>query len=183
MDRLLLERIQGGDEIAFKQLYNLYWNRVYHFATLYLSDSFECEDVTQVAFLKLWEKRASLSTEKDLDGLLFIIIRNLVFSKHRRSLNERAVKKTLLEAGVIDDSVEAAIDAKDLADYVDILASNLPPRQRQAFLLSRRDGLSNKEIASVMNISVKGVERNIDLALKFIRRNLPLLMIFLDWNV
>lgn len=183
MDKRLLERIQGGDEIAFKQLYDHYWNKVYHFATLYLVDSFECEDVTQAAFVKLWEKRGSLCSEKDIDGLLFIIIRNLVFSQHRRSINERAVKKMLKDASVVDESIEAQIDAKDLAEYIDVLAANLPPRQRQAFVLSRKEGLSNKEIASIMNISVKGVERNIDLALKFIRRNLPLFIVFLNWNV
>ena len=175
MDKRLLERIQGGDEIAFKQLYDHYWNKVYHFATLYLMDSFECEDVTQAAFVKLWEKRGSLCSEKDIDGLLFIIIRNLVFSQHRRSM--------LKDASVVDESIEAQIDAKDLAEYIDVLAANLPPRQRQAFVLSRKEGLSNKEIASIMNISVKGVERNIDLALKFIRRNLPLFIVFLNWNV
>ena len=87
------------------------------------------------------------------------------------------------DASVVDESIEAQIDAKDLAEYIDVLAANLPPRQRQAFVLSRKEGLSNKEIASIMNISVKGVERNIDLALKFIRRNLPLFIVFLNWNV
>lgn len=78
--------------------------------------------------------------------MLFIIIRNLVFSQHRRSINERAVKKMLKDASVVDESIEAQIDAKDLAEYIDVLAANLPPRQRQAFVLSRKEGLSNKEI-------------------------------------
>jgi RNA polymerase sigma-70 factor (ECF subfamily) len=76
--------------------------------------------------------------------------------------------------------MEEMIDADDLQKYIDKLVSVLPSRQKEAFILSRRGGLSAKEIAERMNISVKGVERHIYLALKFIKANLPLLLLFLS---
>ena len=57
---------------------------------------------------------------------------------------------------------------------------NWEPRQREAFVLSRHDGMSIREIARVMGITEKGVQRNINLALKFLKANLPLFLIFMN---
>ena len=75
--------------------------------------------------------------------------------------------------------IEEQIDADNLREYIEKLISVLPPRQREAFMMSRYDQLNVKEIAARMNISERGVERNIYLALKFIRRHLPLFMVFM----
>ena len=72
------------------------------------------------------------------------------------------------------------IDAGFLREAVDRLVAELPPRQRESFVLSRRDGMSIREIAGVMGITEKGVQRNINLALKFLKTNLPLFLIFIN---
>ena len=77
-------------------------------------------------------------------------------------------------------TLDAQIEARDLNIYIEKLVALLPDRQREAFILSRKNGLTAKEIAQRMGMSQKGVERHIHLALKFIKSNLPLLLIFLQ---
>ena len=73
-----IRQIKQGNSKAFKAIFDRYWNIVYRFTGLYLMDNYEKEEITQQVFIKLWEKRELLDEEKDLDGLLFIITRNLI---------------------------------------------------------------------------------------------------------
>ena len=74
--------------------------------------------------------------------------------------------------------MEEQIEAQELEKYIETLVELLPPRQKEAFLLSRKNGMTYKEISKIMGISEKGVEQNIYLALKFLRINLPLILLF-----
>lgn len=174
----LISEIKQGSEDAFKAIYNIYWQKVYRFTKLYLTDSYEQEDIVQQVFIKLWEIRITLDENKDIDGLLFIITRNLIFNHTRKSLNKKEFEKTLLLAEEDTYDIEKQIGADDLSEYIDKLVTLLPPRQRETFLLSRKKGLSNKEIAEILSISEKGVERSIYLALKFLKKNIPLFVIY-----
>ncbi len=176
-DVLLLKM---GDESAFERLYRGYWAKVYHYAGLFIHNPSEQEDLTQQVFLKIWEIRDSLDEDRSLDGLLFIITRNLTFNTYRKSLNQEAVRRAEELSGeyAASHDVSASLEAKSLESYIGQLVACLPPRQSEAFLLSRVEGLTYKEIANKMNISVKAVEKNIHLALKFIKSNLYLFIIF-----
>lgn len=172
--------LKTGDESAFERLYRRYWAKVYHYAGLFIRNPAEQEDLTQQVFLKIWEIKDSLDEERSLDGLLFIITRNFTFNTYRKSLNHEAVRRAeeLSSEYAASHDVSSSIEAKSLESYISQLVDCLPPRQREAFLLSRSEGLTYKEIAQRMNISVKAVEKNIHLALKFIKSNLYLLIIF-----
>ena len=170
-----IQKLKEGDEEAFKAIYNAYWKKVFHFTKLYLTDSFQLEEVVQEVFIKLWEIKGHLDEEKNLDGLLFIITKNKIFNQTRKSLNE-----TLKYAEEITHDIEKQIVASDLSQYINKLITLLPPRQRETFLMSREQGMSNKEIAQRLSISEKGVERNIYLALKFLKKQLSFFMIFMN---
>ena len=166
-----------GDEKAFERLYNKYWGKVYNFTSLYIDDEYEREEIVQKVFIRFWDVRQRLDPSRSPDGLLFIITRNLIFNQIHRSANEKAMKEALSkEPAEIDTTTEA----DDLRAYVDDLVLALPARQKEAFLLSREEGLSYKEIAARMKISEKGVERNLYLARKFLKEHLPLFLIFMQ---
>ena len=57
--------------------------------------------------------------------------------------------------------------------------SLLPPRQQEVFTMSRKQQLTNKEIAEQLSITEKAVERNLYLSLKFIKKNLNLFILFM----
>lgn len=165
---------------SFSRIYDEYWRKVLGFARLYLSDSYEQEEVVQEAFIKLWEMRNEINGSRNVDGLLFIITRNLIFDRKRRSLNESAMKNALKLVVEEEYDAEGQIDADNLKEYVEKLVELLPERQRESFVLSRYKHLSVKDIASRMSISERGVERNIYLALKFLRKHLPMFILFME---
>ena len=175
-----IQKLKEGDEEAFKAIYNAYWKKVFHFTQLYLTDSYQLEEVVQEVFIKLWEIKGHLDEEKSLDGLLFIITKNKIFNQTRKSLNEKAYKQTLKQAEEISHDIEKQIVASDLSQYINKLITLLPPRQQETFLMSREQGMSNKEIAEKLSISEKGVERNIYLALKFLKKQLSFFIIFMS---
>ena len=177
-----IQLLKQGDETVFKLIYNKYWKKVYRFAQLYLTDTFEIEETVQDVFIKLWEHKDMLDENEDLDGLLFIITRNRTYNQNRKSLNETALKNTLEQVEKKYCDIENQIVAEDLNRYVNILIQQLPPRQKETFILSRKQGLSNKEIAERLSISESGVKRNIHEALKFLKKNLPLFITFLNYN-
>lgn len=172
-------KFKNGDHEVFGKIYEDYWGKVLHFTRLYISDRDEQEEVVQQVFVRLWEKRKILDETRDFDGFLFIITRNMIFNRTRRSFNEKAYKAAVEASGASIYSMEEMIDASDLQKYIDKLVSVMPARQKEAFILSRKAGLSTKDISEKMGISPKGVERHIYLALKFIKANLPLLFVFM----
>lgn len=108
-----IRQIKQGNSKAFKAIFDRYWNIVYRFTGLYLMDNYEKEEITQQVFIKLWEKRELLDEEKDLDGLLFIITRNLIFNHIRKSINEEKLAETLQLATEASNEIEQGIEAED----------------------------------------------------------------------
>lgn len=173
---------KDGNLEAFERIYRNSWNRVYHFTELFLDDPYEREDMVQEVFMRLWKKRSLIDISRDFDGLLFITTRNIIFDRLRKSGRTERIDKVAESAGFIYDyDVESAMDAEFTEEYIDKLVSMMPDRQREAFLLSRKDKLSIKQIAQKMGITENGVKRNIHLALRFIKSNLPLLILFLEF--
>ena len=162
----VLAKLKQGDETSFTFVYDHYWRKVYRFSEIYLNDDEEIKEAVQEVFIKLWESRASINENKDIDGLLFIMTRNTIFDYFRKSLNKITMKITALEV-------------KDLLEYIWKLVSLLPPRQQEVFIMSRKQQMTNKEIAEQLDISEKAVERNIYFALKFIKKNLNLFIFFI----
>jgi len=68
-----------------------------------------------------------------------------------------------------DDSTEKELDKNLLEEYIDKLADKLPPKRREIFILSRKDGLSNKEIAQKLNITESTIETQLSKALSFMK--------------
>lgn len=161
-------------------LSSLFYKRgkdIYDKSFIYASDNYEREEVVQEVFIKLWEIRKSLKEENEIDGLLFIITRNLIFNKTRKSMNELKLKETLKLAEEASNEMEQDLEAKDLALYLDKLIDLLPEKQKLTFILNKKKGLSIKEIAVIMNISEKGVARNLYLATKFLKQHFILFII------
>lgn len=168
----------SNDKSAFAVLYNRYWTKVYNFALLYVTSTFDAEEIVQEVFVRLWEGRASLDAEQNFEGYLFIIIRNLIFNHSRRTFNEDYYKMTVLEAVEVAYDMEGELDAANLKSYIESLVSLMSPRQQEVFRLSRDEQLSYREIALRLQITEKTVERHISDALKILKKNLFLLILF-----
>lgn len=179
-ERELIASLKLGNEDAFTALYKMYWPKVHNFSRLYLTSVSEVEEIVQEVFVKVWEARLFLREDDSFKGLLFIITRNIIFNQFRKSFNENAYKMTVLNSANTEYDIQEEMEASDLQAYIKTLISELPPRQKEVFKMSREQHLSYKEISMHLSISEKTVERHINEALKYLRKNIYLFSIFLS---
>jgi len=71
-----------------------------------------------------------------------------------------------------DESTEKEVDKNLLEEYIDKLAEKLPPKRKEIFNLSRKEGLTNKLIAKRLNISESTIETQLSKALSFMKTQL-----------
>ncbi|MBE9583171.1 RNA polymerase sigma-70 factor [Mucilaginibacter sp. JRF] len=154
---------------TYKMVYYQYHQKVYAFVAHKTSSAYLAEEVTQLTFIKLWEKRHQLSTEYDIDVQLFRIARNAMIDELRKD----AVRNNLinqLERDMNQPYTDTLVDKETLKNVNDAIEL-LPPTRKMVFKLSRFNNLTNAEIAEMLSISTKTVENHITLAIKQLRRS------------
>lgn len=173
IDLDILSRLKQGDEKAFEVIYWKYSSWVFNFIHSLLYDKSLAEDLTQTVFLKIWEKRMTIDPDLGFDSYLFAIARNLVYKETENRLQSEQFNMILKDRSLDTDTLmEENIDAESLREYIDTLVEQLPPSRKDIFYLSRRQHLSNKEIATRLFISEKTVETQLYRALRFIKQKL-----------
>lgn len=132
----------------------------------------DADEIVNDTFMIIWEKRNELKLDASLKPFLYTIVRN-------KSLN--LLKKKKLDLAEFTEDFEPiseypsaieVIEAKQTEELVSTLMNQLPPKCKQIFVLSRKEFLSNKEIAAILDISEKTVENQITIAIRFIRNGL-----------
>jgi RNA polymerase sigma-70 factor (ECF subfamily) len=130
-------------------------------------------DVVQEAFIRLWEHRESLDSDRSLRAYLYTIVRNTAFTHMEQRKRERARREPLTApAATSTPTIEDTLAARELRAHVRAWVEDLPPRRQEAFRLSRFDGLSHEEIAHVMGLAQRTVTHHIMLALRELRDRL-----------
>jgi RNA polymerase sigma-70 factor (ECF subfamily) len=163
-----LRRLKQDDERAFDALFRHYSALVYRFAYSYLKSRPAAEEIVQECFIKIWEKRAQLRDDLPLKGYLFTTAHHAVLNELRRDQhNLRLHGQVAAAAGPA--SVPNEVEYQEMEALYQAALERLPPKQREAFLLSRQQGLSYPEIAERQGVSVKTVEAHMVQALKTMR--------------
>ena len=91
-NQTLILALKNGSEEAFTSLYHKYCDKVYKFCRLYYTNDSTTEEVVQEVFIKLWDIRSYVNENENLEGLLFIITRNMIFSNSKKNFNETFYK-------------------------------------------------------------------------------------------
>lgn len=160
-----------GDILAYERIFHKYWPMVLNFIRGMLKDGTAAEDIAQNIFMKLWLNRMTLDSRLSLKNYLCVLAKNEVLNVLRsKAHTSLSFQPTVPEAptGETEDWVSFAETNANIAKNVD----NLPPRRRMIFRLSRYGHLSNEEIALKLNLSVRTVEKHIELALKDLRKSM-----------
>ncbi|MEO0899155.1 MAG: RNA polymerase sigma factor [Bacteroidota bacterium] len=131
----------------------------------------EAEDYVQEAFVKLWMNCAKVPINK-ARGFLFKVAQNLFFKKVE---HQKVVLKFIRRQGKQEEhhTPEFLHEEKEFQQRLEQAISSLSVKQREVFLLSRMDGKSYKEIADMLDISVKAVEKRMHNALVSLRKLSP----------
>ena len=167
----LSKRLVESDRDAFRELFEELNVTLIRFCWRFTKDEEASRDIVQDVFVKVWEKRSTLDPSKSLLALMYTMVRNKAFNLLRDSHYSDGIEADEV-ANQNTTSADEQVDYGMLQDNVRQWIDSLPPRRRQAFMLSRFEGLTHAEIASVMNLTPRTVNTHVMLALRDLRSKL-----------
>lgn len=127
-------------------------------------------DIAQETFLKIWEKNNKIDDAR-VKGLLFKIANNLFVSYYRKEKRSFEFFKHY-EPDEKTRTPEEDLIFGQLKENYSYALQKMPEKQRTVYLMSRVDQLTYNEIAEMVGVSVKAVEKRMTLALHFLRTSL-----------
>lgn len=168
-----VESVRQGDIQAFKKIFEKYYEQLCAVASDFIGSVDIGKDVVQEVFCGIWERRETWGIEGPLKPYLYrsVCNRSISYIKQEKSHREAMERYTLSMAtsnitGLFED------DADDLTNEIWKTIRKLPKRRYLIFVLHKVHGLTYKEIAESMDISVKTVDNQMWQALKYLRDEL-----------
>ncbi|WP_454879556.1 RNA polymerase sigma factor [Sphingobacterium detergens] len=158
------------DHDTFNLVYTTYQGALYKKFMFLLNFQETAEDILQDVFLKTWQLRDTIKTEKSLKSYLFQIGRNLIMDHYRRQKREQGFTLTYRNfINVVDQIDEECIFHEDKFSKLEGIINKLPPRRKQVFELCKFERRSYEEVSELLHISPSTISDHIVKAIQFIK--------------
>lgn len=171
----LLFGLKQNNIRCYEILFQQYYAKIHAFIRGMLKDSDTAEDIAQNVFLKVWLNRHKLDEQLSLKNYLYVLARNEVLN-HLRNKNTSVLSLSSFEQEHLEpqsiSEVESLSNLTELQAVLEKAIESLPPKRQEVFRMSRFRLMSNKEIAEELDLSVRTVDKHIELALREIRKKL-----------
>ena len=139
----LIDRLRLGDELAFTEIYNRYWEKLLAIGYFHTKDKQAAEDIVHEVMMSLWSRKAEL----DIHSLAaicysckFAVFKSITREKKRRELLTGVATVSIAE-------IEDKLEARFIEEYLHGTIEQLPEKARLVFTYSRSEELSVSEIA------------------------------------
>ncbi|MFA5925514.1 MAG: RNA polymerase sigma factor [Parcubacteria group bacterium] len=156
-DKELIKKHLSGDEAVFSEIVKIYLKPVYNFIFRLVNDRDTAEDLTQVAFVKVWKNLRRFDPKKSFKTWLFAIAKNTAFDYFKKK-KEIPFSKFSDEEGEnwlenIEDEKflpDEILERKNIAEELGALLQKLPPHYRAILLLRYKEDFSLHEISEIL---------------------------------
>jgi RNA polymerase sigma-70 factor (ECF subfamily) len=181
----LLKHIVLGNEYAFTEIYNRYWEVLFAMAYKRLRDVQSAEDVVHDVLVSLWHNREKASIT-NLKAYLATAVKYTIFAHFKREQRDYAYQQvTHMNSPEDNIDLETSLHYKRILDLLKDEVENLPEKCRLIFKYSREDHMTVKDIAQMLSLSPSTIENQLNKAIGRLRNTLknistPLLLIFLS---
>ena len=166
----LLEELQQGNIEAFNKLYSHYAPLLYARLLRLLKNHESVEEILQEVFIKIWERRKLIETNRGFKTFIYRIADNLAIDLFRKISRDKALQMELWASSI---SFYLHTDEKyHEEEQVEILKeaiNALPPRRKEILLLCKLEDKSYKEVADLLGISVSTISNQLVSATKDIK--------------
>jgi RNA polymerase sigma-70 factor (ECF subfamily) len=163
--------VDHDDHSAFEFLFDAFYDKLMRIAMYYLGKELMAEDAISDVFYKLWTNRKKLQKVENLNNYLFTMAKNQCLYVLRSD------KKVIFDEKLMDDRHQIVIEnpesnliSQEFIKYYNTKIQELPPKCKLVYLMVKDDGLKYKEVAELLNISVKTVENQMTKAMGHIRK-------------
>mgnify|MGYP000067353667 CR=1 FL=1 len=166
---------------AFDQLFREHYSGLVQFANCIFKDQSRSEDVVQDLFLDLWRKRAQLTEVQSYSAYLRRAVKNKTFDQLRKEKRRPIIEsdEQLDQGAQMTLSIEDELISQEKVEFIQQVIHRLPEKRRTVFIMSRREGMTYKDIAETLDVSTKTVEYHMMQSLKFLREALFLFMLII----
>lgn len=171
-DQLFL-LLRDGNKTAYTEIYERYKHPLFIHAYKRIKNREIAQDVVQDLFIKLWDKKDTITLSSGLLPYLYASVRNRIFdmlAKDQLQNNYFNSLQNFIDQGYEVTDHKARIS--QLMAIVDKEIAQLPEKMQLVFKMSRNEHLSHKEISEILNISEKTVKKHIQNALKILKAKL-----------
>lgn len=188
-DNELVVLLRRGEVSAFEYIFTAYYDSLLNYADRLLNDMETARDVVQQVYYKIWEGHVNLNISLSVKAYLFKSVyhgclNTLTHKKNIQKYEQEQLADFYFSTVILSPEAELDLWQSDVAKALDEAIAALPEKCREVFVLSKIEGLKNREIAEKLNISEKTVERHMSIALSKLREELEwLLQIILYFSV
>lgn len=167
----LIEMLREGDPLSFEILFQQYYARFYNFVHNLIKDSHNAEDIVQNVFMKVWINRKNLHPDQSIHNYIYVLTKHEVLNhiRDRKAYTqiERLVMSDQPSSLAVNDET---FQIRDLDSRIRTFIASMPEQRRKVFMLSRYKGMGNKAIADMLGLSVRTVDRHINMALTSLKK-------------
>ncbi len=178
IDRNVIIQMAQGDNNAFGIVFHKFYPKIFRFVNMLLKNTDDADDVCQIIFEKIWNKRRKFEDIDDFDSYLFVLAKytvlNYIAAKHVIPIDIDNLPDLYTDGLSPHDSIVA----KDTQLLIDMIVENMPSQRQTIYRMSREQHLKNEEIAQKLGLQKKTVENHLNLALKEIKKALYLIILF-----
>jgi len=153
----------------FKNLYNHYFESIRNYIFYRSGNKDLASDISQETFIKVWKKRSEIKKE-NIKALLYKISRDEFISWIRKEKFNKQYVEQSSKFEIEDNNDDQNKEFRKLK--FEKLLKKMSEKQRAVILMSKREGLTNKEISNYLDISLKAVEKRMTQAIKFLKENI-----------
>lgn len=163
------QNIKLCSDAEFRSVFDANFIVLRNFLMFKYKNSDFAEDIAQNAFVKLWENCKILKKEQ-AKSFLFTTAKRLSLNqiKHEKVVSNFELQSNSFE--INSESPEFLLEENELKKELEKAINRLPEKQREVFLMNRFDNLSYTEIAILLGLSVKAIEKRMHLALLTLRK-------------
>jgi len=167
-----LEALKGlialDDGQAYKELFVLYHSRLMQFSYSFTHCKESAEEVVSDVFLKIWLRRKSITEIENLHLYLYVSAKNLSINRVLKQKREKtfSLDEVKVEFETIYFNPEQLYITSEIFKRIQFAIRQLPPKCQLIFKLIKEDGLKYKQVAELLNLSIKTIESQMAIAVR-----------------
>jgi RNA polymerase sigma-70 factor (ECF subfamily) len=164
----LSKRIANNDQLAYRQLFIRFYAKLIRFVFSITKNKELAEEIVSDVFINVWRRRSNLEEINNLKLYLYVSAKNITFNYlkklHREKIEDLDAIEIEPEAPFADPG--QAMITREMNLRLKSAINELPPRCKLIFILVKEDGLSYKDAAKLLNLSVSTIDNQLSIALK-----------------
>jgi RNA polymerase sigma-70 factor (ECF subfamily) len=157
-------------ENTFESIFKKYAKDLRRFMFFKTQDVDKAEDIMQDAFVKLWDNCKNVTVDK-AKSFLFTVANNMFLNQVSHEKVKRNYAKSVTETAS-EESPEIVYIEKEFLEKINSAIASLPEKQREVFVMSKIEKKKYKEIAEILDLSIKAVEKRMHQALVVMREKI-----------